>query len=177
MYGKAGIGPQTSDSPSRKRVRQCIHSVTLNFQLSSACALGSSGVESSQMDTDCMQFHQNIQSLHKGTQTIVEDGRSTSKLESELHQVKEQLRNAENSAVYLSDRVAMYRYRWLEEYYHAENLVRYMPPGTYVPDLPQIADGVPSPSTSFNFLKWDEADEGSEQVAREDISSEGVEKD
>lgn len=108
---------------------------------------------------------------------LVEDRQSISKLESELRQVKEQLRNAEDSVAYLSDRVATYRYRWLEEYYRAENLDHYMPPGTYVPDLPQIADGVPSPSTSFDFLEWDEVGEGSEQAARENISCEGVKKD
>ncbi|KAG2113325.1 hypothetical protein BD769DRAFT_1391651 [Suillus cothurnatus] len=76
--------------------------------------------------------------------------------EFELHQVKEQLRNAEDNIAYLSDRVITYRYRWLEEYYRAENLERHMPSGIYVPDLGQIPLGAPSPGFSTEFLAWDD---------------------
>jgi hypothetical protein len=76
--------------------------------------------------------------------------------EFELHQVKEQLRNAEDNIAYLSDRVITYRYRWLEEYYHAKNLECHMPSGIYVPDLGQIPLGAPSPGFSTEFLAWDD---------------------
>ncbi|KAG2087436.1 hypothetical protein BD769DRAFT_1396589 [Suillus cothurnatus] len=171
MSNMTGIGPRTPGSPSRKRARQCIHvgsSITLNFQLSSACALGSSDAENPQMGADCKQFSQNIQSFHKGTQTTVENGQSISEVESELREVKEQLKNAESITAHLSDRVMTYRYRWLEEYYCARNLERYMPHDISVPDLQQIAFGAPSPSICSELLKWDETGEGSEQAEHSD---------
>lgn len=94
---------------------------------------------------------------------LVEDAQSISEGESELCRVKEQLRNAESIIAHLSDKVTKYRYRWLEEYYRAENLNCHMPCNIYVPDLPQIALGIPSPSCS-EFLKWDEAGEDPGQV-------------
>jgi hypothetical protein len=62
----------------------------------------------------------------------------------------------EDNIAYLSDRVIMYRYRWLEEYYRAKNLEHHMPSGIYVPDLGQIPLGAPSPSFSTEFLAWDD---------------------
>jgi hypothetical protein len=44
------------------------------------------------------------------------------------------------------DRVIMYRYRWLEEYYRADNLERHMPGSVNVPDLAQIPQGTLSPN-------------------------------
>lgn len=88
---------------------------------------------------------------------LVTDGQSMIELEFELGQVKEQLSNANNNIVYLSDRVITYRYRWLEEYNRAENLDHHMPHDVCVPDIPQVADGAPSPSTLSEFLNWDEA--------------------
>lgn len=77
------------------------------------------------------------------------------------------MKNAESTIAHLSDKVTKYRYRWLEEYYRAENLDRHMPGDIYVPDLPQIAVGIPSPSCS-EFLMWDEAGEDAEQADRSD---------
>ncbi|KIK33575.1 hypothetical protein CY34DRAFT_18286 [Suillus luteus UH-Slu-Lm8-n1] len=105
----------------------------------------------------CRQFSQSKFYCDKGTQTTVTDGQSMIELEFELGQVKEQLSNANNNIVYLSDRVITYRYRWLEEYNRAENLDHHMPHDVCVPDIPQVADGAPSPSTLSEFLNWDEA--------------------
>ncbi|KAJ8581091.1 hypothetical protein M405DRAFT_847254 [Rhizopogon salebrosus TDB-379] len=152
----AQIVSRTPGSPSPNRLRQCIHNVTLrftlSFQLSSTLRSSDSDL---QISTDCKQFHQNDRLVHRGTQTTVTDEQSTSEVESELHRVKEQLRNAESSIAYLSDRVKTYRNRWLEEYHRADNLERYMPYGNHVPDLAQIPDGAPSPSFSPDFLAWD----------------------
>ncbi|KAG2746208.1 hypothetical protein P692DRAFT_20876091 [Suillus brevipes Sb2] len=151
-----------SSSPSRKRLRQCVHfdggSVTLNFQLSSAhtmsCDIGH------QHDTDC-----------KGTQTT-DDERSEREAESELSRVKEQLRNANEQITYLVDRVSTYRYRWLEEYYRAENLELHMPDGVEVPDLDQIQEGIASPGFMPGLPGWDgEGSEGGEGIVESaDIS-------
>ncbi|KAG1854092.1 hypothetical protein C8R48DRAFT_675687 [Suillus tomentosus] len=152
MHSKAGTEPRTPGPPSRKRLRQCIHvgsNVTLKLE--------DSDIENSEMGADCT-----------GTQTTgeIEDGQPMIEVESELRQVKEQLRDAENNIAYLSDRVLTYRYRWLEEYYRAENLDHHMPQDICVPDLPQVTYGAPSPSISSDILKWDEADAGSEQTER-----------
>ncbi|KAG1843866.1 hypothetical protein C8R48DRAFT_678613 [Suillus tomentosus] len=152
MHSKAGTEPRTPGPPSRKHLRQCIHvgsNVTLKLE--------DSDIENSEMGTDCT-----------GMQTTgeIEDGQPMIEVESELRQVKEQLRDAKNNIAYLSDRVLTYRYRWLEEYYCTENLDHHMPQDICVPDLPQVTYGAPSPSISSDILKWDEADAGSEQTER-----------
>ncbi|KAG2147528.1 hypothetical protein DEU56DRAFT_753385 [Suillus clintonianus] len=68
------------------------------------------------------------------------DQQSKREAESELSQVKEKLRNAYDHISYLSDRVGMYRHRWLTEYYRAENLELHMPEGVNIPDLDQIRE-------------------------------------
>lgn len=65
-------------------------------------------------------------------------------VESELLRFKEQLEDAKNVIAHLSERVSTYRYRWLDEYYHADNLKRHMPCGIYMPDLDQIQEGIAS---------------------------------
>jgi hypothetical protein len=65
---------------------------------------------------------------------------------SELHQLRNQLKEAEERIRQLADRVIMYRYRWLEEYYRADNLEHHMPGGVNVPDLAQIPQGTLSPN-------------------------------
>jgi hypothetical protein len=72
-----------------------------------------------------------------------------------MNQLEEQLRSAEESIAYLTDRVMVYRYRWLEEYYRADNLERHMPSDIYVPDLAQIPLGTSSPGFSAEFLAWE----------------------
>lgn len=74
-----------------------------------------------------------------------EESEAKGKLESELCHVKEQLKGAQINIVYLSERVGMYRYRWLEEYHRAENLERHMPDEVYIPHLDQIPEDAPSP--------------------------------
>ena len=78
--------------------------------------------------------------------------------ESELCFVKEQLRNTENSVAYLSDRVKIYRDRWLEEYYRTNNLEFHMPSDIVVADLPQIPEGTSSPTFSCGNLSADDED-------------------
>ncbi|KAG1896426.1 uncharacterized protein F5891DRAFT_983435 [Suillus fuscotomentosus] len=138
MHNDASVGPETPHSPSRECLRQCIHigrNVTLR------------------------QFYQNNRLVHRGTQMTVTDEPYMSKLEYELHQVKEQLRDTENQVAALSDKVMTYRYRWLEEYYRADNLEHHMPFDIYVPVLGQIAAGAPSPTYSLEFLEYNEAGE------------------
>jgi hypothetical protein len=76
---------------------------------------------------------------------LVSNGQSIGE-EAELRFVKEQLRNADNNVAYLSERVTMYRVRWLEEYYRANNLESHMPSDIHVAILPQIPVGAPSPT-------------------------------
>jgi hypothetical protein len=84
------------------------------------------------------------------------DEESQGRVESELLRVKEQLEDAQNVIAHLSERVSTYRYRWLEEYYHADNLERHMPSGVYVPDLDQIQEGIASPAFYPEFFTWNE---------------------
>ncbi|KAG2047191.1 hypothetical protein BDR06DRAFT_976910 [Suillus hirtellus] len=109
-----------SGSPSRKHLRQCIHvggNVTLRgCDVDELCG------------SDCT------------------DKESKSGLESELYCVKEELRNTENNIAYLVERMTTYRRRWLEEYYRADNLERYMPYGVCVPDISQISNDAASPT-------------------------------
>jgi hypothetical protein len=86
------------------------------------------------------------------------ENRSVSDVESELDQVKQKLKTAEETVAHLSERVSTYRYRWLEEYYRADNLERHMPCDTLVPHLAQIAEGAPSPG--FSPLEWELEEEG-----------------
>ncbi|KAG2120178.1 hypothetical protein BD769DRAFT_1390382 [Suillus cothurnatus] len=153
-----------SKLPSRKRSRQCFHfggdSIMLNFQLSSAHKPMSCDMDS-QHDTGC-----------KGTQTtglknihLDTDKRSRREAESELNQVKEQLRNADDHIAYLVDKMRMYRYKWLAEYYRAENLELHMPDGVEVPDLDQIREDIDSPGFTPELLGWDgEGSEGGEGI-------------
>ncbi|KAG1847299.1 hypothetical protein C8R48DRAFT_677641 [Suillus tomentosus] len=126
-----------SGSPSRKRLRQCIHvggNVTLR------------GCDVDELrGSDCEQL-QTKQLIHSGTQTTGTNEESKSGLESELYRVKEELRNAENNNAYLVERMTTYRRRWLEEYYRADNLERYMPYGVCVPDIGQISNDAASPT-------------------------------
>jgi hypothetical protein len=86
--------------------------------------------------------------------------------------VKEQLRNANEQITYLVDRVSTYRYRWLEEYYRAENLELHMPDGVEVPDLDQIQEGIASPGFMPGLPGWGgEGSEGGEGIVESaDIS-------
>lgn len=62
----------------------------------------------------------------------------------------------ERTTAYLSDKVHMYRYRWLEEYYRAENLKHHMPHGIHVPEVPwQIQIGTSSPRFS-PYIGWED---------------------
>ncbi|KAG2743181.1 hypothetical protein P692DRAFT_20878815 [Suillus brevipes Sb2] len=90
--------------------------------------------------------------IHRATQTISAGEQIAHQTGSELHQLQEQLRKAEESMAYLTDRVIMYRYRWLEEHYRADNLERHMPSDIHVPDLAQIPLNTPSPGWSAEFL-------------------------
>ncbi|KAG2048978.1 hypothetical protein BDR06DRAFT_975566 [Suillus hirtellus] len=114
--------------------QQQTHIITLRFQLSSH-------VEELCSD-DCKQIKLLV---HSGTQTIYADKESKSKLEDELRNIKEQLRSTEDNIAYLSEWMKTYRYRWIKDYHHAENLELHMPYGTYVPDLDQIPEGAASP--------------------------------
>ncbi|KAG1802175.1 uncharacterized protein HD556DRAFT_1438212 [Suillus plorans] len=87
------------------------------------------------------------------------DNRSISEVESELDQVKQKLSTTEDTVAYLSDKMMTYRYRWLEEYYRADNLKHHMPSDVCLPIIPQIAEGAPSPGLSPEFLEWDLEDE------------------
>ncbi|KAG1883207.1 uncharacterized protein F5891DRAFT_990894, partial [Suillus fuscotomentosus] len=97
-------------------------------------------VDDPQIGTDCRKFHPNNRLVDRGTQTAVMDNRSISEVESELDQVKQKLSTAEDTIVYLSDKMMTYRYRWLEEYYRADNLERHMPSDVCLPIVPQIAE-------------------------------------
>jgi hypothetical protein len=57
---------------------------------------------------------------------------------------------------YLSERVNTYRYRWLEEYYRADNLERHMPCDVDIPELGQIPEGLASPAFFPEFFTWNE---------------------
>ncbi|KAG2090031.1 uncharacterized protein F5147DRAFT_658290 [Suillus discolor] len=109
--------------------------------------------------TDCRKFHSNNQLVNRGMQTAVMDNRSIGEVESELDPVKEKLRATEDTVAYLSDKMGTYRYKWLEEYYCAENLECHMPYDVCVPHPAQIAEGAPSPAFSPEFLEWDGKDE------------------
>lgn len=50
-----------------------------------------------------------------------------------------------------------YRYRWIENYYRADNLERHMPDGVVVPDLDQIPESAASPG-SFTELSENSTD-------------------
>jgi hypothetical protein len=119
----------------------------------------------------CRQIYQNRHLIDTETQTIGEISNSDSgdcmknhlvskeqclSEMTELHLIKEQLRSAEDNIAYLSDRVQMYRVRWLEEYYHTNNLKYHMPSGIYVADLPQIPEGASSPISFPNYLYVDD---------------------
>ncbi|KAG1895079.1 uncharacterized protein F5891DRAFT_984534 [Suillus fuscotomentosus] len=128
------------------------------------------------LGTDCRKIHSNDRLVDRGTQTAVEiagtsstrlgdfhrvmNDRSIGEVESELDQVKQKLRTTEDTVAYLSDKVGTYRRRWLEEYYRAENLKHHMPCEVCIPDLPQIAEGIPSPGFSPEFLEWEEQNYG-----------------
>ncbi|KAG1880177.1 hypothetical protein F4604DRAFT_1922859 [Suillus subluteus] len=51
-----------------------------------------------------------------------------------------------------------------------------MPHDICVPDLPQVADGAPSPSISSDIFKWDEADAGSEQAELPSLINDNFER-
>lgn len=79
--------------------------------------------------------------------------------------MKEQLRNADDHIAYLVDKMRMYRYKWLAEYYRAENLELHMPDGVEVPDLDQIREDIDSPGFTPELLGWDgEGSEGGEGI-------------
>ncbi|KAG1806160.1 hypothetical protein EV424DRAFT_1350856 [Suillus variegatus] len=90
----------------------------------------------------------------------VHSQRSALIAESELDQVKQKSRTTEDTIAYLSDKVGMYRHRWLKEYYQAENLEHHMLCEVYIPDLPQITEGIPSLGFSPEFLEWEEQNYG-----------------
>ncbi|KAG1888807.1 hypothetical protein F4604DRAFT_1674424 [Suillus subluteus] len=140
------------DSPPRKSLQQCFlveKNVMFRIQLSSSGVLRDiNDAKDIQIGIDCKQMHQNRNLINKGTQTRGE--------ESELRLVKEQLRNAEKNVAYLSDRVKTYRDRWLEEYYHANNLEYHMPSGIHIADLAQIPEGAPSPAFFPGYLDGDD---------------------
>ncbi|KAG1897336.1 uncharacterized protein F5891DRAFT_982724 [Suillus fuscotomentosus] len=141
------------DFTSQKRLKQCIlvaTNITLSFQLPPVQI--PIGTESKTRPTmQAIEQHKLQVKTHLGVGEQFKH-----ETEFELHQVKEQLRNAEENIAYLSDRVMTYRYRWLEEYYRADNLERHMPNGIHVPDLGQIPLGAPSPGFSTEFLAWDD---------------------
>ncbi|KAG2119973.1 hypothetical protein BD769DRAFT_1390493 [Suillus cothurnatus] len=135
-----------SSSPSRKRLRQCVHvgsNVTLKKDTDELCG------------GDYEQPHQINQFVHSGTQTIDANEDSKSKLESQLCHVREQLSSAENHIAYLLERMTTYRRRWLEDYHRAENLERHMPYGVCVPDLGQILEDAASPELFREELTGD----------------------
>ncbi|KAG1850670.1 hypothetical protein F4604DRAFT_1934350 [Suillus subluteus] len=91
--------------------------------------------------------------IHVGSNVTLKQGRRTPRRE--LRHAKEQLANAENVIAYLSERVNTYRYRWLEEYYCADNLERHMPCDIDVPELGQIPEGLASPALLPESFTWD----------------------
>ncbi|KAG1748796.1 hypothetical protein EDD22DRAFT_851002 [Suillus occidentalis] len=142
-------------SPTTEQPRvHVIANFTLNFQLASVHTPSSSDVVEL-CGTECEKFIQMKELVNSGTQTTGTEEKSESKsiLESELCRIREQLMDAETNIAYLSNRVGMYRHRWLEDYHRAENLERHMPDDIYIPHLDQIPEGAPSPS-SFLPEAW-----------------------
>ncbi|KAG1803220.1 hypothetical protein EV424DRAFT_1351578 [Suillus variegatus] len=164
-----------SGSPPRKLLQRCIHvgsNVTLNFQLSLAHMQRSSDIDELH-GTDCgMQFRQINNLVPKGTQTAGQDEELQGGAELELHRIKEQLENANNVISHLSERVDMYRYRWLEEYYRADNLERHMLCNIDVPELGQIPEGTASPAFFSEFFTWSEG--GSERGDDKLLEQQGI---
>jgi hypothetical protein len=79
--------------------------------------------------------------------------------------VKEQLRNVDDHIAYLVDKMRMYRYKWLAEYYRAKILELHMPDGIEVPDLDQIREDIDSPGFMPELLGWDgKGSEGGEGI-------------
>jgi hypothetical protein len=78
-------------------------------------------------------------------------------LESQLHNVKEQLKSARIHIEFLSKQMKTYRYRWIENYYCADNLEHHMPDEVVVPDLDQIPESAASPG-SFTELSENSTD-------------------
>ncbi|KAG1836903.1 hypothetical protein F4604DRAFT_1917210 [Suillus subluteus] len=167
-----------SGSPPQKRLRRCVHvgsNVTLNFQLSLVHKQGSSGIDELH-DTDCMEFLQTNEVVPEETQTAGKDEEPQGGVDAELRRVKEQLENAENVIADLSERVNTYRYRWLEEYYRADNLERHMPCDVDVPELGQIPVGIASPAFFPEFFTWNEEGEerGDDKLLERQGTSEGT---
>ncbi|KAG1871647.1 hypothetical protein F4604DRAFT_1926085 [Suillus subluteus] len=149
-----------SGSPNQKRLRRCFHvgsTITLNLNVHTHSTPDIDDLH----NTDYTQFLLNNQVVHTGTQTAGKDEEAHSNMECELRRVKAQLKNAENNIAYLSERVNTYRYRWLEEYYCADNLERHMPGDIVIPELGQIPEGAASPVFFPEFFTWNEG--GSEQ--------------
>lgn len=105
---------------------------------------------------DWKPYDERVWNSYLGKDEELQDG-----VESELHRLKEQLENAENVIAHLSERVNTYRYRWLEEYYRADNLKHHMPCDIVVPVLGQIPEGLASPAFFPELFTWNEG--GSEQ--------------
>ncbi|KAG1901712.1 uncharacterized protein F5891DRAFT_1187172 [Suillus fuscotomentosus] len=150
-----------SGSPPRKGLRQCVHvgsNVTLNFRLFSVHKQRSSDIDGLH-DEDCEPFLQINEAIPRGTQTADKDEEPQAEVASELRRVKKELENAENVIAHLSERVDTYRYRWLEEYYRADNLERHMPCDVHVPVLGQIPEGMVSPAFFPELFTWNEASE------------------
>jgi hypothetical protein len=78
-------------------------------------------------------------------------------LESQLRNMKEQLKSVRIHIEFLSKRMKTYRYRRIENYYRADNLERHMPDGVVVPDLDQIPESATSPG-SFTELSENSTD-------------------
>jgi hypothetical protein len=105
---------------------------------------------------DWKPYDEQVWNSYLGKDEELQDG-----VESELRRLKKQLENAENVIAHLSERVNTYRYRWLEEYYRADNLERHMPCDIDVPVLGQIPAGTASPAFCPELFTWNEG--GSEQ--------------
>ncbi|KAG1759541.1 hypothetical protein EDD22DRAFT_849177 [Suillus occidentalis] len=127
--------PPVLNSPPQQSLVKCFHFKKMSYL---GELRGINDAKDIQIGLDCKQIQQNRNLIDRGTQTIGE--------EAELRFVKEQLRNADNNVAYLSERVAMYRVRWLEEYYCANNLKSHMPSDIHMAILPQIPVGAPSPT-------------------------------
>ncbi|KAG1790358.1 uncharacterized protein HD556DRAFT_1310746 [Suillus plorans] len=97
------------------------------------------------------EFHQMV---HSGTQMTSINEEYENDLESQLRHVKEQLKSAQIHIEFLSERMKTYRYRWLEQYYCADNLEHHMLDGVYVPKLDQIPESATSPSFFPELLSW-----------------------
>ncbi|KAG2151804.1 hypothetical protein BD769DRAFT_1658254 [Suillus cothurnatus] len=147
-----------SASPPPKRLRQYVRvetHVTPGFQHSSLHIQISSDSDELR-DTDCKQFLQINEVVSRETLAADKNEEPKGEVESELRSVKERLENAENMIAYLSERVNTYRYRWLEEYYRADNLERHMPCDVNIPELGQIPEGLASPAFFPEFFTWNE---------------------